>query len=100
MMAYECGNFEAALAAAAGDDNALREELRKGFLESLNFQLDLLQRARCDGNWEVAAMRLKGLGASFHDSKLVTLSELALNSAPGDPVALRRLRDHALSYAV
>jgi len=90
-MAHEAGEFDATLVAAAGDDLALREELRAAFLESLNQQIDLLGRARCDGNWEVAALRLKGLGSSFHAPELVSLAEEALDGAPGDPSVVRRL---------
>lgn len=97
-MADESGSFEAAIAAAAGDDRALRAELRASFLASLNHHLDLLARARCDGNWRIAALRLKGLGASFHDGVLVELGEMALTGAPGDPQALRRLARHAQDF--
>jgi len=94
-MAYESGSFEAAIAAAAGDDLALRRELLGSFQESLSNQLDLLRRARCDGNWSLAANRLRGLGASFHDGTLVYLGEFALESAPGDPVAIRQIAEYA-----
>ena len=90
-MAHEAGEFDATLAAAAGEDAALLRELRAAFVESLTQQIDLLRRARCDGNWEVAAMRLKGLGASFHAPELVRLAELALDGAPGEPGVLRKL---------
>lgn len=90
-MAYESGALDATLAAAAGDDAALMAELRKAFAESLERQVDLLKRARCDGNWNVAAMRLKGLAASFHATDLIDLAEEALDGAPGDPVVLRRI---------
>ncbi|MBT2133854.1 Hpt domain-containing protein [Croceibacterium sp. LX-88] len=90
-MAYASGDFDSNLAAAAGDDLALREELRNAFFESLGQQIDLLGRSRCDGNWEVAAMRIKGLGTSFHVSELVDLAEEALSGAPGDPAAVRKL---------
>ena len=90
-MAFECGALDATLAAAAGDDHALLAELRLAFSESLERQVDLLSRARCDGNWNVAAMRLKGLAASFHAEQLIELSDEALDSAPGDPVILRKL---------
>ena len=65
-MAFSNGHLDATFAAAAGEDAELFAELRAVFAESLNRQIDLLRRARCDGNWAVAAMRLKGLGASFH----------------------------------
>ena len=34
-------------------------ELKAAFTESAARQLDLLGRARCDANWEIAAARLK-----------------------------------------
>ena len=91
----EDGALEATLAAAAGDDIALLAELRRAFAESVAQQVDLLGRARCDGNWAVAAMRLKGLGSSFHSTELISLAETALEGAPGDPAILRRLRSYS-----
>lgn len=88
-MAYENGALDSTLAAAAGDDSALLRELRSAFLESAEKQLDLLKRSRCDGNWNVAAMRLKGLAASFHAEELLQAAENALASAPGEPAAIR-----------
>ncbi|MDT0507978.1 Hpt domain-containing protein [Novosphingobium sp. MMS21-SN21R] len=90
-MAYEGGSLDANLAAAAGHDPELVRELRAAFIESAERQVDLLGRSRCDGNWQVAAMRLKGLAASFHAEGLLALAEEALDSAPGDPLVLRRL---------
>ncbi len=88
-MVYEAGALDATLAAAAGDDAALMRELRVAFVESAVKQLDLLKRSRCDGNWNVAAMRLKGLAASFHAEELLLAAENALSSAPGEPAAIR-----------
>lgn len=93
-MAYESGSFETALAVAAGDDYTLLSELRLAYLESASRQLDLLRRSRCDGNWRVAATRLQGIAGSFHDRTLGELAREALASAPGDPVALRRIGAH------
>lgn len=90
-MAKLAGDFDANLAAAAGADPALMAELRHAFADSFAQQLDLLGRARCDGNWELAASRLKVLGASFHVGDLVDLAEEALEGAPGDPRILRKL---------
>ncbi|MEO0057820.1 MAG: hypothetical protein RIT17_1293 [Pseudomonadota bacterium] len=90
-MAYDNGTLDATLAAAAGDNAALMRELRGAFLESAARQLDLLKRARCDGNWNVAAMRLKGLAASFHADELLAAAEHALNAAPGEPLAIREI---------
>lgn len=91
-MAYEAGALDETLAAAAGNDAALFAELRSAFAESLERQIDLLRRARCDGNWQVAAMRLKGLAASFHAAPLMALAEEALAAAPGEPGVVRRLQ--------
>jgi HPt (histidine-containing phosphotransfer) domain-containing protein len=90
-MAFDNGALDATLAAAAGDDAALMRELRAAFLESAARQLDLLRRARCDGNWNVAAMRLKGLAASFHAEDLLQAADRALNAAPGEPMAVREI---------
>ncbi|WP_309624008.1 Hpt domain-containing protein [Novosphingobium sp.] len=91
-MAYEAGALDATLSAAAGEDGALFAELRLAFAESVARQLDLLRRSRCDGNWEMAALRLKGIAASFHAEPLMVLAEEALTGAPGDPVVLRRIQ--------
>ena len=98
-MAHEAGEFDATLAAAAGEDLALLEELRAAFVESLVQQVDLLGRARCDGNWEVAALRLKGLGSSFNAPDLVMLATEALDGAPGDPSIVRKLSALSARFA-
>jgi hypothetical protein len=91
-MAYEAGALDATLAAAAGEDCLLFIELRQAFTESVARQLDLMGRSRCDGNWQMAALRLKGLAASFHAEPLILLAEEALEGAPSDPRVLRRIQ--------
>lgn len=91
-MAYEAGALEATIAAAAGGDAELFAQLRESYVQSVERQVDLLERSRCDGNWNVAAMRLKGLAASFHARELLHLAEQALDTAPGDPAVVRRLK--------
>ena len=91
LMAFERGALDATLAAAAGTDPALMAELRSVFAESARRQVDLLRRARCDGNWRVAAQRLQGLAASFHAIELEELAEEALAAVPGEPGVLRRI---------
>ena len=91
-MAYEAGALDATLSAAAGEDLALFSELRQAFIESLANQLDLLRRSRCDGNWQIAALRLKGLAASFHAEPLMLLADEALEAAPGEPTVVRRIQ--------
>ena len=48
-MTMDRADFEANLAAAAGDDGGLRAELLASFASSLDHQIDLLRRARCGG---------------------------------------------------
>lgn len=91
-MAYLSGDLDATLSAAAGEDLDLLCELRAAFIESIDRQVDLLHRSRCDGNWQVAALRLKALAASFHAEPLIALANEAIEAAPGDPVTLRRLK--------
>jgi len=91
-MAYEAGALDATLAAAAGEDGTLFLELREAFAESVARQIDLLGRSRCDGNWQMAALRLKGIAASFHADALIALAEEALDGAPGDPRVLRQIQ--------
>lgn len=91
-MAYEAGSLDETIAAAAGDDPALFAELKRAFAESIGRQIDLLRRSRCDGNWRVAALRLKGIAASFHAETLIALASEAIDGAPGDPVILRRIQ--------
>jgi HPt (histidine-containing phosphotransfer) domain-containing protein len=97
-MAYEAGALDETLAVAAGNDPALLAELRAAFAESLERQIDLLGRARCDGNWQVAALRLKGLAASFHEVSLIALAEEALAGVPGEPGVVRRLQKFHESF--
>jgi len=90
-MLYENGSLDATLAAAAGEDPALLAELRGAFADSVERQIDLLKRARCDGNWNVAAQRLKGVAASFHADTLIQLADEAVTSAPGEPTVIRKI---------
>ena len=95
-MAYDPGNLQTALSAAVGSDLALIADLRRAFIESAERQIDLLSRARCDANWIMAGLRLKGLCASFGVTGIMALADQALDGAPGDPVVLREL-DAALA---
>lgn len=98
-MAYLGGALDATIAVAAGGDEALYRELRRAFLDSAERQLDLLRRSRCDGNWRVAAMRLKGLASSFHDGALFELAEEAEDGVPSEPTVLRRIDAHLRELA-
>ncbi|MCT2399510.1 Hpt domain-containing protein [Novosphingobium mangrovi (ex Huang et al. 2023)] len=98
-MAYEAGALEETIAAAAGGDSNLFAELRASYIESVGKQVDLLERSRCDGNWHLAAMRLKGLAASFHSAPLLVLAEQALDTAPGDPAVVRQLKAYVAEFS-
>lgn len=93
-MGLEFGTFEEALAVAAGNDFALLAELRSSYAKSVAGQLDLLGRARCDANWDIAAERLRSIAAGFHDRILMELASEALCSAPGEPTVVRRIAAH------
>lgn len=97
-MHFDNASFDATLAAAAGEDEVLFAELRQAFAEGVARQLDLLQRSRCDGNWTMAALRLRGLATSFHAEELISIADEALDSAPGEPVALRRLQTYLTGF--
>jgi hypothetical protein len=99
-MAYETGALDANLAMVADGDTVLLAELRQAFRESLANHVSLLRRARCDGNWHVAAMRLKGLATSFHAEALIDLAEDALELAPGDPTVVQRLENFLDEFPV
>ena len=53
------------LAAAFGDDQDLVMELRGAFVESAERHCRAMAGANNDGEWRDAALRLKGLAASF-----------------------------------
>lgn len=97
-MVYDPGALRVALAAAVGDDPSLVAELRAAFLESVRSQADLLARARCDANWRTAAWRLHGVAASFGAIDLMESAGEAAKGAPGDPVALRKIKAVIASF--
>ena len=90
-MSMDYGAFDTALKAAAGENAALAEDLRCDFVKSARRQVSLLARSRCDANWQYAALRLKGLAASFGAGGVIELADEALDGAPGDPVVIRKL---------
>ncbi len=98
-MAYDPGALDASLAAAVDSDPALMAELRQAFLEGAERQFDLMSRARCDANWQVAGHRLKSLAASFGVTGLISLADEAITGAPGDPVVLRRIAAALTDFA-
>lgn len=88
-MSYDFAGMDWSLAAALGDDAALLAELRLALISDATAAAEQLAGARCDANWEQAALCLKGLGGSFGATRLRESAALAESSAPGDPVAIR-----------
>ena len=91
-MAYDPGAIDATLAAAVGDDPALIAELRLAFLESARNILVALMRSQGSVEWKDAALRLKGLSASFGAVRLMALAGQAADAPVGDVETLRKLR--------
>ena len=90
-MSFDSGPLDRYLSAAFGDDPAMAMDLRSAFTGSARDLADLMRRARCDANWEVAALRLKGLAATFGIIPLIEQAEEAMAGAPGDPAVLREI---------
>jgi hypothetical protein len=90
-MSFDSGPLDRYLSAAVGDDAAMALDLRSAFADSARDLSDLMRRARCDANWHVAALRLKGLAATFGIIPLIELAEEAMAGAPGDPAVLRQI---------
>lgn len=91
-MSLDYGSFTTAIKEAAGDDIALMSELRIAFFDSADRLIDLLNRSRCDANWQYSAWRLQSLAASFGAEDIKLLAHSAVEGAPGDPVVIRELR--------
>lgn len=90
-MAYDPGAIDATLAAAVGDEPALIAELREAFLESAKQRLHALAHAATVDQWQDAAMRLKGLAASFGAVRLMALAAEAAAAPVGDPATVRKV---------
>ncbi len=91
-MAYPFDSFDQSILVSLSDDPQLMDELTRALAENARVHADLLSRARCDANWHSAAERLAGLAASFGARRLLGAAHQALDAAPGDPVALRAIR--------
>ncbi len=90
-MAYDPGAIDATLAAAVGDEPALIAELREAFLDSVQRCLEAMKSADNPDGWAAAALRLKGLSASFGAIRLMALASEAANGQAHDGAILRRL---------
>lgn len=90
-MAYDPGAIDATLAAAVGDEPALIAELREAFLDGVQRCLETMKSADSPDGWASAALRLKGLAASFGAVRLMALATEAANGQAHDGAILRRL---------
>lgn len=79
------------LAAAVGDDQALVAELQGAFLEGARKHLETMQAAATDNDWREAALRLKGLAASFGATELMAQAGRAADARRGDTDAIGHL---------
>ncbi|MBX3564660.1 MAG: Hpt domain-containing protein [Sphingomonas sp.] len=90
-MAYDPGAIDATLAAAVGDEPQLIAELREAFLDGVRRCLEGMKAADGPGAWSAAALRLKGLAASFGAVRLMALASEAATSQAHDGAVLRKL---------
>jgi len=91
-MAYDPGAIDATLAAAVGDEPQLIAELRESFLESVRRSVAAMKGADTPDAWATAALRLKGLAASFGAVRLMALASEAVTGPAHDGAVLRRLQ--------
>lgn len=90
-MAYDPGAIDATLAAAVGDEPALIAELREAFLDGAKRSIGVLASAHDPEGWRGAALKLKGLAASFGAVRLMALAQEAADAPSGDRAVLRKL---------
>ena len=83
-MAYDPGALEAALAAVVGEDAPLIAELRGAFFASAEQHLSTMANAGDDAAWQDAALRLKGLAASFGALGVMRAASRAADMAHDD----------------
>lgn len=91
--------IEASLAAALGDDQVLLSELRGAFLDSAARHVEALREAQSDEDWRDAALRLKGLAASFGANALLEQAGRASRTSCGDRKALAGVQAELAIFA-
>lgn len=90
-MAYDPGAIDATLAAALGEDALLIAELRVAFVDSATRAVAALRAAQDDAAWREAALRLKGLAASFGAVRLMEIAGNAAESVAHAPQMVERI---------
>ena len=91
-MAYDPGAIDATLAAAVGDEPQLIAELREAFIEGVTRGVAAMKAADSPETWSGAALRLKGLAASFGAVRLMALADEAAMAPERDPQVIRKLQ--------
>ncbi|WP_347091010.1 Hpt domain-containing protein [Sphingomonas parapaucimobilis] len=92
-MTYEHGTIDSTLAAVAGDEPAVIQELRHAFVEGVTRAMEAMHMAEDAGEWREAALRLKGLAASVNALPLMTLAAQAAELESPDARLLDRIGD-------
>ncbi|WP_230481806.1 Hpt domain-containing protein [Sphingomonas sp. Leaf21] len=90
-MTYEHGTIDSALAAVAGDDAAIIQDLRRAFVEGVTRALEVMRQAADGQEWREAALRLKGLAASVNALPLMTLAAQASEREHRDAALLDQI---------
>lgn len=92
-MTYEHGTIDSALAAVAGDEPAVIQDLRRAFVEGVTRAMEAMHMAGDAREWREAALRLKGLAASVNALPLMTLAAQAAERETPDQQLLDRIGD-------
>ncbi|WP_267433631.1 Hpt domain-containing protein [Sphingomonas sp. GM_Shp_1] len=90
-MTYEHGTIDSALAAVAGDEPAVIQDLRRAFVEGVTHVLEVMHLAENGQEWREAALRLKGLAASVNALPLMTLAAQAAERDGRDAALLDQI---------
>lgn len=92
-MTYEHGTIDSALAAVAGDEPAVIQDLRQAFVEGVTRAVGAMRQAQDGQEWREAALRLKGLAASVNALPLMTLAGQAADREARDPALLDKIEE-------
>ncbi len=90
-MAFHAGAIEGSLAAAIGDDQALIADLRHAFFESARRHVVTLKAASTAAEVHGAAVRLRGLAASFGAERLMAVLAPVVAAQTASRDDLRRI---------
>jgi histidine phosphotransfer protein HptB len=90
-MAYNPGALDASLADAVGDEPALISDLRDTFLNSARAHVCAMDNATALGDWQVAAMRLHSLAASFGARRIMDAAVAAAQVPYVDKARLAKI---------